>query len=87
MDKKTASEILDLLTEMIGVMKEQQDLLQKAEQDLADLENKYRECRKERDFLQAQIRPVKMANNKLAWQNRELMDMNRRLMEESRTKS
>lgn len=87
MDKKTASEILSLLTKMIQVMDEQQDLLEEAEQDLEELGNKYRECRKERDLLQAQVTPVKMANNKLASQNRELMAMNRRLMEESRTMS
>lgn len=87
MDKKTASEILSLLTKMIEVMDEQQDLLKEAEQNLEDLGNKYRECRKERDLLQAQVTPVRMANNKLASQNRELMAMNRRLMEESRTKS
>lgn len=87
MDKTTASEILDLLTEMIRVMKEQQDLLQEAEQDLEELGNKYRECKKERDLLQEQINPVQMANSKLARQNRELMDMNHRLMEEFRTTS
>ncbi|MDD6449367.1 MAG: hypothetical protein PUF78_06565 [Lachnospiraceae bacterium] len=87
MDKKTASEILSLLTKMIEVMDEQQNLLQEAEQDLEELGNKYRECRKERDLLQAQVTPVKMANNKLTSQNRELMAMNRRLMEESRMTS
>ena len=87
MDKKTASEILSLLTKMIEVMDEQQNLLQEAEQDLEELGNKYRECRKERDLLQEQVTPVKMANNKLTSQNRELMAMNRRLMEESRMTS
>ena len=87
MDKKTASEILSLLTKMIEVMDEQQNLLQEAEQDLEELGNKYRECRKERDLLHAQVTPVKMANNKLTSQNRELMAMNRRLMEESRMTS
>ena len=87
MDNKTASEILSLLTKMIEVMDEQQNLLQEAEQDLEELGNKYRECRKERDLLQAQVTPVKMANNKLTSQNRELMAMNRRLMEESRMTS
>lgn len=87
MDKKTASEILSLLTKMIEVMDEQQNLLQEAEQDLEELGNKYRECRKERDLLQAQVTPVKMANNKLTSQNRELMAMNRRRMEESRMTS
>ena len=87
MDKKTASEILSLLTKMIEVMDEQQNLLQEAEQDLEELGNKYRECRKERDLLQAQVTQVKMANNKLTSQNRELMAMNRRLMEESRMTS
>lgn len=87
MDKKTASEILSLLTKMIEVMDEQQNLLQEAEQDLEELGNKYRECRKERDLLQAQVTPVKMANNKLTSQNRELMAMKRRLMEESRMTS